>query len=74
MRPLRHDVNFVRWAPSIVACAITAVLLEDEGLHPEGVITRLASVVSGVDPAQVRGCAAEIDAFRNALSNTHMQQ
>jgi hypothetical protein len=57
-----------------VACAITAVLLEDEGLNPDGVIDRLCRVVPGVNPAHVRICAADIDAFRIALSSTQLLQ
>jgi len=29
---------------------------------------------SGINPAQVHTCAADIDAFRSALSSTQLQQ
>lgn len=69
-----YDVNFVRWPASIVGCAIVSVLLEDEGLNPDGVADRLCPLVPGVDPVHIRNCAADIDAFRVALSSTQLLQ
>ena len=65
VRLLRHYVR---------ACAIIAVLLDEEFLSLEGVIIRLCHLVPGLNPALVRRCAADIDALRVALSSTQLLQ
>ena len=69
-----YDADFVRWPPSVVACAIVSVLLEDEGLNMDGVISQLCSMLPEIDRAHVQTCAMHIDAFRSALSSTQSHE